>query len=200
MRAWFAARGRAAFTWHVADTATPTGVKERLLALGAEPFPGWESAECMTLTEPPPQVDGIEIRELTTLAEHEAREDLSALAFGWGDEHRDAAKAKLRRFWDGYDTAVWRTDGAYLDGKLVAVGIATFTPHGVYLDGASTLPAARGRGAYTALVRARWDEAVRRGTPGLAVQAGPLSAPILRRLGFRTVGGVDYLRDSTTLA
>ena len=34
-----------------------------------------------------------------------------------------------------------------------------------------TLPDARGRGAYRALVRARWDDAVRRGTPALVVHA-----------------------------
>jgi len=33
-------------------------------------------------------------------------------------------------------------------------------------------------------VRARWDEAVRRGTPALAVGAGAMSRPILERLGF----------------
>jgi hypothetical protein len=36
-------------------------------------------------------------------------------------------------------------------------------------------------------VRARWDEAARRGTPALAVGAGPMSQPILERLGFRQV-------------
>ena len=43
------------------------------------------------------------------------------------------------------------------------------------------------RGAYRAVVRARWDEAVRRGTPALAVGAGQMSRPILERLGFEQV-------------
>ena len=46
---------------------------------------------------------------------------------------------------------------------------------------------ARGRGAYRAVVRARWDAAVARGTPALAVGAGPMSRPILERLGFEQV-------------
>ena len=50
--------------------------------------------------------------------------------------------------------------------------------------GGSTAEWARGRGAYRAIVRARWDEAVRRGTPALAVGAGAMSRPILERLGF----------------
>jgi hypothetical protein len=46
-----------------------------------------------------------------------------------------------------------------------------------------------------ALVRARWDEAVRLGTPGLAVQAQyGTSAPILRRLGFAEVAVVHTLQ------
>jgi GNAT superfamily N-acetyltransferase len=54
-----------------------------------------------------------------------------------------------------------------------------------------------GRGLYRALVRARWDWAVERGTPLLVTQSGHMSRPILTRLGFRTVGRVRVLFDST---
>ena len=55
------------------------------------------------------------------------------------------------------------------------------------LFGGATLPEARGRGAYRALVAARWEDAVARGTPVLVTQAGAMSRPILARLGFREV-------------
>ena len=55
---------------------------------------------------------------------------------------------------------------------------------------ASPLPEARGRGAYRALVRARWDEAVRRGTPSLVVHAEEASRRVLERIGFEYVGNV----------
>src|SRR6266566_4229053 len=45
------------------------------------------------------------------------------------------------------------------------------------------------------LERARWDHAVARGTPVLAVQAGPMSAPVLDRLGFERYGDVHLYRD-----
>jgi GNAT superfamily N-acetyltransferase len=61
-------------------------------------------------------------------------------------------------------------------------------PSGINLSGSSVLPAARGRGVYRALVAARWDEAVERHLPALTVQAGVMSAPILERLGFESVG------------
>jgi hypothetical protein len=44
-------------------------------------------------------------------------------------------------------------------------------------------------------VRARWDAAVERGKPALTVGAGPMSAPILERLGFEHVGRIDTLID-----
>ena len=61
--------------------------------------------------------------------------------------------------------------------------------------GGATLPSARGHGVYTALVHARWDEAVERGTPRIMVSAGAMSAPILERLGFTPVGKVRLLVD-----
>jgi GNAT superfamily N-acetyltransferase len=83
----------------------------------------------------------------------------------------------------------------YLDGEPVGFGRVAFTPAGGLLMGGSVLPAARGRGIYTALVHARWNEAVARGTPCLIVGAGPMSAPILERLGFERIGAIRVLRD-----
>jgi hypothetical protein len=84
---------------------------------------------------------------------------------------------------------------AYLDGEPVATARATFAPHGVVMNGGSTLPRARGRGAYRALVAARWDDAVARGTPYLTTVARPMSAPILERMGFVEVCTVRVLND-----
>jgi predicted GNAT family acetyltransferase len=63
------------------------------------------------------------------------------------------------------------------------------------IAGGSTHPDYRGRGCYRALVRARWNAAVTRGTPLLAVQAGAMSKPILERLGFRQIATVHALVD-----
>lgn len=49
--------------------------------------------------------------------------------------------------------------------------------------------------AYRALVAARWDEAVRRGTPALITQAGTMSKPILTRLGFEQVAEIRVYLD-----
>ena len=76
---------------------------------------------------------------------------------------------------------------ASIDGEPVAHARAFPGPRGLLLDGAATLPSARGRGAYRALVAARWEEAVARGTPALAVQAQETSRPILEACGFEVV-------------
>ncbi|MGH3102662.1 MAG: GNAT family N-acetyltransferase, partial [Gaiellaceae bacterium] len=57
------------------------------------------------------------------------------------------------------------------------------------------LPNARGRGAYRALVAARWAAAVARGTPALITQAGAMSRPILNRLGFRELAEIRIFLD-----
>ena len=84
---------------------------------------------------------------------------------------------------------------AFLDDVPVAAGYASYTPLGLLLFGGATLPAARGRGAYRALVAARLQEAVRLGTPVLVTHAGRMSRPILDRLGFTPVARIDRLID-----
>jgi hypothetical protein len=68
---------------------------------------------------------------------------------------------------------------------------------GLLYGGRATLSQARGRGAYRALLRARWNEAVARGTPALITQGGAMSRPILERVGFDPVGHVHALVDES---
>jgi hypothetical protein len=83
----------------------------------------------------------------------------------------------------------------WLDGEIVCTGTAAPTPHGLLLFGGATLPRARGRGAYRALIRARWDDTLSLGSPALITQGGSMSRPILERLGFEPVGHVHMLVD-----
>ena len=84
---------------------------------------------------------------------------------------------------------------AWLDREIVSAGTCASTPHGLLLYGGATVSRARGRGAYRALLRARWDEAMALGTPALITQGGSMSRPILERLGFEPVGHVHMLLD-----
>ena len=97
--------------------------------------------------------------------------------------------------WPWAPTDHARAYGAWIDGRLAGAGRAYFTPAGVMMAGGATAEWARGRGAYRALVRARWDDAEARGTPALGVHAKETSAPILRRLGFERVLRFRRLQD-----
>jgi GNAT superfamily N-acetyltransferase len=77
----------------------------------------------------------------------------------------------------------------------VGFSFAFASTWGLLLGGSAVLPAARGRGAYRALVAARWAEAVTLGKPALVVQAGAMSRPILESCGFEAVCHIDVLED-----
>ena len=113
-------------------------------------------------------------------------------AFGGdGDEvGRDQAESDFAR--EGVDGSTFL---AFVDGEPVAAGYASYTPLGLILFGGATLPSARGRGAYRALVSARAREAAARGTPVVVTHAGRMSRPILERLGFQPVCRIDRLLD-----
>jgi len=87
---------------------------------------------------------------------------------------------------------------AVVDGKVVAGAYAAFGNSGLNLFGGAVLEEMRGRGIYRALMFARWDRAVERGTPALTVQAGKMSMPICERLGFRYVGRARIFVDELT--
>jgi GNAT superfamily N-acetyltransferase len=141
----------------------------------------------MVLTEPPAHAKmDVEVRRASTAEEHLAAARIAAIAFGMPEP----AEARPD---DDPRNVVYL---AYADGKPVARASALFGEHAVSLFGGSTLPEARGRGAYRALVAARWDDAVDRGMPVLVTQAGSMSQPILARLGFRTVCGIRILLDA----
>lgn len=200
VKRWFAERGRATFIWMIGPSATPTDVRERLLAQGASIAAGFERAACMVLREEPAAgAASVEVRKLETLAEYEQRIEVAVEAFGWADGYRESANRLLREHWSELDHDRNETYGAFAGDRMVAFGISTYTEHAMVLDGGATLPEARGAGAYRALVRARWDEAVRRGTPVLVTHAGPMSHPILERLGFQTLCELHVLADVTRL-
>jgi GNAT superfamily N-acetyltransferase len=76
---------------------------------------------------------------------------------------------------------------AYAAGQPVCAAWIYFHAGSPFADlwGGSTLPAYRQQGFYTALLAARVQEARRRGFRFVTIDAGPMSAPIVRRHGFR---------------
>jgi hypothetical protein len=186
VRALLAVRGRDVSTWEIGNSATPPDLRARLEGLGMVPDDD-PYAVGMVLSEPPePGPPEITVRRAETPEERRTARSIMHTAFGGGpgDPEDPPPQAEHRA-----------TYLAYLEDEPVAAASASFVDGGVVLNAGSTLPHARGRGAYRALVAARWDDAVRRGTPALVTQAGRMSRPILQRLGFREVAEIWILRD-----
>jgi hypothetical protein len=185
-------RGRDRTQWEVGSSAEPTDLVDRLLERGLtrdkEPY-----AVALVLTqEPPPPPPEIVARRVETFEEYAAANAVQWEAFEMPEEDVAESLEKLPERWR---ETVNVMHAAWLDGEIVAAGTAAPTEHGLLLFGGATLPRARGRGAYRAVLRARWEEAARNGTPALITQGGSMSRPILERLGFERVGEVHMLLD-----
>jgi GNAT superfamily N-acetyltransferase len=184
-------------TWWVGDSATPAGILEQLPALGVVVDEEEPVLTGMTATSPPPAAaGGIEVRPVETVEDY-----LAALEVDWEVWQTPEAERAERRVLEAERWEPMQASGvvhhfsAFLDGQRVGFGRAIHTRTAVALFGGSVLPEARGKGVYRALVRARWDHAVERGTPTLVVQAGAMSAPVLAGLGFEPHGQIHLLVD-----
>ena len=193
VRAEAARRALRGLDWWVGWSATPNGLGRRLLELGLVPDPEEAQLTGMTCDRPPPGAPDVDIRRIDTLEQL-----LDALTVDWDVwQHDDAERARRteteRRRFDATGPA--HHFAAYVDGRPVGFGRAVDMTHGVALLGGAVLAEFRGRGVYRALVRARWEHAVARGTPLLVVQAGRMSAPVLDGLGFRRHGDLELFAD-----
>jgi ribosomal protein S18 acetylase RimI-like enzyme len=185
--------GRRASTWEVADSATPPDLVDRLARLGIVPFEEEPVAIGMVLTEEPaPPPPGVAARAVETFQEYVTAHEIAFEVFGMPAERREAALARAKSLYGQSPSEGYL---AFVDGEPVGFGTSRFTDAAAVLYAGSVLPHARGRGAYRALVRARWNDAVARGTPALVTHAGAMSLPILRRLGFQEVATIRILLD-----
>jgi hypothetical protein len=200
VREWFRTRNREAFSWKLGSHATPADLEARLRDHGAYEA---EERRAMILEREPPSVDGIEVRAVESYEDYVRSQEILEIGFSGKltAQERAAAREGLpARFADYRDHPIRRRYLAFIDSRAVAAANAMRTSESALaLAGGVTLPEARGRGAYRALVRKRWDDAVAAGTPALVTQASAMSRPILEYLGFRDLGPVRELIDTTHL-
>ena len=186
-----AAAGDRAIEWKVYGHDLPPDLGARLAAAGFEP----DEPETLVVFdlrtqlrgEPDTRSTGLQGVEIRLVGDDAGFADFiaaGAAAFG-----RDVNE-QMRRI--GRELKARLADPAlalyvaYADGRAVASARAEFAPGRSFagLWGGGTLPAYRGRGIYRALVKARAEEARRRGYRFLRVDARETSRPILERLGF----------------
>ncbi|HJU36818.1 MAG TPA: GNAT family N-acetyltransferase [Gaiellaceae bacterium] len=192
VRALLAPAGTRVVSWWLTERATPEDVEEQLLAAGLEIVRRDYLLDGLLATQPPPAgPPEIEVRRASSAEQWATIRELQDSVFDNPPERRPTHEQLLAEF-PGTNSILF---GAWLDGELVGAGAAAPSSRGLLLWGGSVRADARGRGCYRALVRARWEEAVRRGTPALTVSANDKSGPVLRRLGFENVLQFRRLED-----
>ena len=185
--------------WWLDPGTRPADLHERLVGLGLrEPQDRGSVLHALAcVAEPPAGPVDVDVRRVETFEEHIAATEVMWEAFRTRDDRRAAQREHLRKeFETARDAEVPVTFLAHVDGKPAGLGRSIYSDRGVFLIAGSVLEWARGRGVYRALVRARWDDAVARGTPALVTEALPdTSYPILKRVGFADVGTIRRLED-----
>jgi GNAT superfamily N-acetyltransferase len=170
------------FEWKVYDFDTPTDLADRLARRGfvrddTEAFMVYPTASHRSQ---PPRPTG-RIERLTSAAEIAAvvsvQERIWQRSFPWLARSLAASLPTTSLY------------GAYDQEALVGTGWIEFPPDTDFaeLHGGGILAEQRGRGLYSALFDVRAEEAQRRGYTFLAVDAAPMSRPILTRRGFQFV-------------
>ncbi|MEO5729178.1 MAG: hypothetical protein ABI134_05065, partial [Byssovorax sp.] len=187
--------GRREITWEVGDHATPSDLGDRLITLGMKPFVPHELSVGMVLSRPL-DVDckSITVRRVETFEEFARAAWIFRRGFG-SDDAPEADPEIALRWTEHRSVAAVERYLAFDGNEAIAVADALFLEAGVIMCGGATIASARSRGAYRALITARWEEGRRRGTPTLITQAGPMSRPILERLGFEEVVQIRIFLD-----
>jgi GNAT superfamily N-acetyltransferase len=184
VRAIAAERGLASVGWWVSPLTEPADPGARL---GLERT---ETLAALGLTSPPNAGGDVEVREVRTLEDFSAAQDLDATVNGWPLAPREKQAEAWSRLGDRF--LLWL---ALEDGRPVGMGRCAVSEHALMMIGGAVLPEARGRGVYRSLVAARWRTAVERGLPALVTTANHNSRPILERLGFERLGDVEIWID-----
>jgi hypothetical protein len=179
--------------WNIGPDAEPRDLSPRLRTLGLVDD---DPTTALVLQREPPRVESVEARPVRSIGELRLAAEIAHEAFGDPPDRLQAVLENLREEWEQREGRGSRTFLAFVDGEPVGAARSVyFEGHLVLLVSGGVLPGARGRGAYRALVRARWEDAVQRGTPILLVFGGPMSRPILERSGFQPIFDLEVLTD-----
>jgi len=191
-------RADGAAVWWLGPSAEPHDIYERLEAFGlALPLDRTPLLHALALSSEPAAPSDVDVRQIGTLEQFAAARELQWDAFDTPEERRALNRSRLREdFEEAQQGGIPAGFLATVDGRPAGTALAVPSDRGVFLIGGSTAEWARGRGVYRALVHARWEYAVERGTPALVTHAKPdTSYPILRRLGFEEVCTIRRLED-----
>ena len=185
--------------WYIGPSARPKGIADELKALGlGEPADSRGALHALLLTDEPRSVPPeVETHEVSSMSDHADAAEVRWEAFGLPPRRREHERGFLVTSYQEYQRMKGRSTISFVttvEGKVAGAASALLSDRGLFLIGGSTAPWARGRGVYRALIAARWQYAVQRGTPALAVHAvQDTSSLILRRAGFKHICTMRHL-------
>ncbi|MCZ6785902.1 MAG: N-acetyltransferase [Planctomycetota bacterium] len=177
------------FEWKLYSHDEPVDIRARLAAHGFR----IGDAEVIVVLETgalPERLAGLVTHDIRRLRDPDALDDIIAVRRE-DDDHGwtvDQLREELRREPDQLSIYV-----AYDGDVPVAAGWTRFAARSPFasLWGGTTRETHRRHGFYSSLLAVRAQEAAERGARFLTVDAGPMSLPILKRLGFRELA-VSY--------
>jgi RimJ/RimL family protein N-acetyltransferase len=204
VRAIFAGR-RLPLLWILDPETEPRDFADQLARRHVMPEPHAPEVAVMVLASDAP-VDvapavGIAIRD--ALADAESFRSADAVnAEAFGEPPRGASPeqvaAQERRRQNQIAAGNRRVVLATVDGQPAgSAGLTLYPSLGAIINGGAVRERFRGRGVYRAMVAARLAMAREAGAPGISVWGGPMSAPILSKLGFEKVGWRRFYLDPT---
>lgn len=184
------ARGADMLEWKLYSHDEPAGLREALMAQGFEEQPVEDILFRRSDPGPISRVPGLEVVRVTTYDQAEKCFNLALQAFGnnWDKSPEDLLKRALTSepFWLGL-----------YEGHGVSMGRLSLTKGSAFggLYGGASHPDFRRRGFYRPVVQARMAHAAAHGLAYVFSESLPTSQPILRALGFETLGYVQgFLR------
>jgi len=147
-------------------------------------------------------VEGVEIHDALADAETFRRADaVNAEAFEDPERasHPDQLAMQERRRVNQLEAGNRRMLLVTVEGEPAgSAGLTLHPPHGAIITGGAVRKKFRGRGIYRTMVARRLEIAREAGAAGLSVWGGPMSAPILAKLGFVPVGWRRFYLDTST--
>ena len=171
--------------WKLFDYDPPTDLKARLIAHGFVPQDP-DAVLILDLQAVPPVLLEPISQAVQRITDEARLSEIVTIHKGVWDEDNDWLVKSLGRTLreKPQELSVYI---AYVDGNPASAGWIDYHEGNPFagLWGGSTLPEYRQRGLYTALVKARVQEAKARGIRYLTIDASPMSRAVLEKFGFR---------------
>ena len=198
-------RHRLPLMWILDPDTKPSDFADRLAAHGVLPEPHAPQVAVMIL----PSDAHLNAETSAGIEMHDALSDFELFrqadavnAEAFGERPRDTIPDQLaaleRRRQNQLAAGNRRVLLATIDGEAAgSAGLTIYAPHGAIITGGAVCEKFRGRGVYRAMVAARLEMARHAGVAGLSVWGGPMSAPILSKLGFAKVGWRKFYPDNS---